>query len=791
MAQASAMVVASVCALPTAAHAQAVRDHDIPAGPLANGLNRLANTAGIRLFYDSALTNGLSTPGLRGRFGGAEALSKLLTGTGLTFRQTGPDAYTIERAPEAAGSAIQLGPVRVEGAGTTAATVPAQAETGNLPPPMAGGQIARGARFGILGNRDIMDTPFNLLGYTAKKIQDQNALLISDVLIDHPSVQIMGSRSGQNVDLYTIRGFFSSGVTYAGLSRVIGSDNVMAEMAERIEVLTGPSVMLNGLLGVGGSVNVVPKRAGDERLARFTATYGSSANVGGHIDIGQRFGDEKQFGVRFNGVYRDGETAVDDVEDRRGLAVAALDYRGESLRLSADLGYQKQDLRGVIPQIFNGAGIPVIAAPDADRNPGQPWGFKKNEDWFAILRAEYDITTDITAFVAWGYHDWDRLFLDPGNQTITAANGNSTARARLTDFGERTHSADAGVRGTLVTGSIEHEFTVSGSYNEVESLSGVSNGPTYATNIYNPATIARPNLARPGRPKSVQTLESIVVADTISFLERRIQLTLGAREQRVKLATYDLATGARTSGYNERKLSPSVALVVKPASNVSLYGNIIQGLDIGEVVAPTFANAGAIFPPYKTTQYELGVKVDWGNWVTTASLFQIAQPSVLTDVATNSRVLDGKQRNRGLELNILGEPIEGFRLIGGAMFIDAELTRTQGGLANGFTAPNTPRYQFRLSGEWDPAFLSGLTLTARLLHSGKQYLDTLTPRRSISDWTRIDLGARYSFEDADSPTGKPIVLRLNVENVAGRDYWMAPFKVASPRTFLLSASFDF
>ena len=43
-----------------------------------------------------------------------------------------------------------------------------------------------------------------------------------------------------------------------------------------------------------------------------------------------------------------------------------------------------------------------------------------------------------------------------------------------------------------------------------------------------------------------------------------------------------------------------------------------------------------IFAPYKSTQYEVGVKVDWGKLTTTASLFQISQPSLITNVATNT-----------------------------------------------------------------------------------------------------------------------------------------------------------
>lgn len=66
------------------------------------------------------------------------------------------------------------------------------------------------------------------------------------------------------------------------------------------------------------------KRAGDEPLTRLTGTYMSDAHFGGHLDLGRRFGENKQFGIRFNGVYRDGETALNDQKDLAGRAWARL-----------------------------------------------------------------------------------------------------------------------------------------------------------------------------------------------------------------------------------------------------------------------------------------------------------------------------------------------------------------------------------------------------------------------------------------------------------------------------------
>jgi iron complex outermembrane receptor protein len=61
---------------------------------------------------------------------------------------------------------------------------------------------------------------------------------------------------------------------------------------------------------------------------------------GGYIssDISRRFGEDQQFGVRVNTAYHGGDTPVDDEEKSLGLVSVGLDYRGDRLRLSGDMG---------------------------------------------------------------------------------------------------------------------------------------------------------------------------------------------------------------------------------------------------------------------------------------------------------------------------------------------------------------------------------------------------------------------------------------------------------------------
>ena len=127
----------------------------------------------------------------------------------------------------------------------------------------AGGQVSRGGRAGILGNLDMMDSPFASTNFTADIIREQQARSIADVLQNDPVVRV-AKGFGNFQELYVMRGFpvYSDDMTYNGLYGVLPRQYVAAELSERVEVFRGASAFLNGAApggsGLGGSVNIVP-----------------------------------------------------------------------------------------------------------------------------------------------------------------------------------------------------------------------------------------------------------------------------------------------------------------------------------------------------------------------------------------------------------------------------------------------------------------------------------------------------------------------------------------------------
>ncbi|MFT8440402.1 TonB-dependent receptor domain-containing protein [Acetobacter fabarum] len=225
-----------------------------------------------------------------------------------------------------------------------------------------------------------------------------------------------------------------------------------------------------------------------------------------------------------------------------------------------------------------------------------------------------------------------------------------------------------------------------------------------------------------------------------------------------------------------------------------MYGNWIQGLQQGTTVSTNYANSGEIFAPYKSTQYEVGVKADLKKFILTFDVFQITQPSTVTNVNTNTMSVDGKQRNRGLELNIAGEITHGLRATGGLMLLDPVLTHTQGGANNGQRAANTSPVNFNMGLDYDLPFVKGLSVTADVMYTHSEYIENGKNRRSIPGWVRLDMGARYVMQNPASRDGKLSFL-LNVDNITNERYWNSGgynyLSLSAPRTVRFAVMADF
>ncbi len=348
---------------------------------------------------------------------------------------------------------------------TVVVTASADASAQGVQPAYAGGQVARGGRVGIFGSMDIMKTPFSTTNYTQELIANQQAASVADVLQNDSAVRVARG-FGNFQQVYIVRGLpvYSDDMSYNGLYGLLPRQYLAAELVERVEVLNGASGFLNGAApggsGLGGAVNVSPKRAPNNAVNDFTFGMESGSQKYLAADVARRYGAEENFGVRFNVVRRDGGTAVDGESRSLTALGVGLDFHMSGLRVSGDVGYQNHQLDASQPSITPLAGVAIPAAPDASTDISQPWAHSDERDVFGTLRMEYDINSLLTVWIAGGLRD--------GRETDTFANPTlvdntgdlniyrfDNARRDLVDTGE------VGIRAHFAAGGITQQWILS------------------------------------------------------------------------------------------------------------------------------------------------------------------------------------------------------------------------------------------------------------------------------------------------------------------------------------------
>lgn len=665
---------------------------------------------------------------------------------------------------------------------------------------------------GALGNQKAENVPFTVRSYNEALILNQQPQTLGQVLENDPTVRTSYG-FGNAAEQFVIRGFalYGDDVGLNGLYGIAPRQLIAPELFESVQVLNGASAFLNGAApggsSVGGAVNLQLKRAHGKPLNRITLGYTSDAHFGGSVDISRRFDEGDAFGVRINGAFRSGDVSVDGEFRRTAALGAAFDWRDDNTRLFLDLGYQKVAVKGLRPKVTLGT-TTIPAVPAADTNYAQPWTYTTLRDVFGVVRFEQDLGEHAKFYATGGARDGSEQGIYGGITVTNAVTGGANGNALYVPRTDNNEAVEAGLRvklGSAVTQEIN--FGGSAIWQVNRNAFDFLYGPGFAgfaTNLYNTPTAAIPssafvggNLSNPF-PVNRTRLLSAFASDTIGFWDNRVLLTGGLRLQDIQVKSYNYYNGGALDGtYSKSAATPVVGLVVKPVPGLSLFANRIEALQQG-LSAPidaTVVNSGTVFAPIKSTQYEVGGKLRVGTFDIGLSLFRIDLPvGYSVDIGGGKKRfgLFGQQRNEGVEFTISGEPVKGVRLIGGASLVDAKLKRTSGGVNEGNRAVGVPEWTANAGLEWDVA-ATGLTLTGRVMHTGKQAVNVANTLE-IPGWTRFDLGARYVFVAAD----KPVTLRFTVDNVANKRYWASAFDVFSaallqgqPRAFKASASIDF
>ncbi|AMB44203.1 TonB-dependent receptor [Methylobacterium sp. AMS5] len=289
-----AVLVASVT--PVQAGLDTQIEFNMPAGDLARTLVAISRQGGVMISFPPEVAAGRRAAALQGSLTVREALLRVLAGTGLRMVPGAAGGVTVvaDTGASPAAAAAGLGDV---------AAIDVTDESGGSRFGDVGFQAGNAGDTVRLAGVAAKDIPLSVNAVTSNVIRSQVATNAGDVARNVSGVSIATTSTG--AQSFVIRGVptdnvsingqgFSNGALSSGFSQMPIDD------VERVEVLKGPTSILNGASSLGGTVNIATKQPTNQVIRDATIRYGSFNYRTLAFDFGGPVADTESLTYRFN-----------------------------------------------------------------------------------------------------------------------------------------------------------------------------------------------------------------------------------------------------------------------------------------------------------------------------------------------------------------------------------------------------------------------------------------------------------------------------------------------------------
>lgn len=744
------------CAQPPAA--APVLQLDVASRPLGDALNELARQANLQLSFSPALVGARTASAVTGKYTAQQALDRLLQGSGLAGKVE--QGAVVIRPAAGAPERVVMQELTVTAAPLAA---PAQARE-------QGYRVRRSAASGFR-EQAVLDTPYSVSAFPAELIQDQQARSLADVVKNDPSVTLASDPMW--FDRVMVRGFYLGvdAVKRDGLT-INDKGSIALQNKAAVEISKGLSALRHGLTSPGGVVNYLVKRPGADSLSRLTLSANDDGALGTHADLGQRFGQDRQFGLRINAAADRLANHVPGYRGDKQFLSGAFEWQAsDALLLEADVEYQRSEKQGPgSPNIQWWTTLAEARAAfsrlDARSYAAQDWAVEPNRQTYLGARAIYQLGEQWKLSLA-GHRA--RLARDQRsiNPRAMRPNGDYDASLYFSPGQERNNtSMQLVLEGDVRSGPLAHAlaFGTDSVRRDMRYGDGFS-GLIGQGNLFAPRAIADPaRVVGAAYLASRADQRALFATDTIR-LGARWQVFGGLRHTRIAIHG-GAATGVLRKTYDKAATTPALGLLFKPVPGTSLYASHAEGLEQGGTAPPGSSNQNQVMNPIDSRQIELGAKTEIGEALLTGALFRIDKGLEYTNAA-KLYVQDGSQLHQGVEVTLGGPLTRKLRLLAGAAWLKARVEETANLSLIGRRPQGVPAWQANLFADYALAALApGLSLNGGIYCSGKKAVD-LHNTWLASGYVRLDAGLRYEQALA---SGQRLVYRLTVENLAGKRY---------------------
>jgi iron complex outermembrane receptor protein len=533
------------------------------------------------------------------------------------------------------------------------------------------------ATTGTRTNTPTRDIPQSIQVIPRQVLEDQQVIRLREALRNVSGVG-EGNTFGNSGDQFIIRGFTQDNILRNGFRDGIVVNN-FRETAnlERIEVLKGPASVLYGNLEPGGIINLVTKQPLEEPFYSGELQAGSFSFFRPTIDFSGPLNSDRTLLYRLNAVYESSDYFRDFDQDIERVFIAPVLTWQISDRTDLTLEFEYLDDERPFDRGLVAIGTGIADIPFTDIL-GELDDVAANEEFNAAYRLEHRFSENWTLRNTFRFLSHDYAFAWANLDSLDEDTGD-LSRSWTSDEGStNSYALQTNLVGELATGSVNHTllFGVDLFRRTFEFENRFGSAPSI--NIFDPVYGAAP---RPEREELADVFDYEETIDTLGIYLQD-QITLAENLKLLVGGRFDIVdqdssfTGSSGEGDNQQQdeaFTPRIGIVYQPIEPLSLYASFSQSFTPN---SGTTAD-NEILDPERGTQYEVGIKGEFfdGRLSATLAAYQITKSNIaVTDPDGRFSIAIGKQRSRGIELDVIGEITDGWNIIASYAYTDAEIT---------------------------------------------------------------------------------------------------------------------
>ncbi len=683
-----------------------------------------------------------------------------------------------------------------------------------------------------------MEVPQAITTVTKELIADKGVTRLGDVVKN-----VSGVTQTSFYNNYAIRGvtqqasYRESRLMNGMVTSHIFFSQPMMMNVERVEVIKGPASMTFSSTDAGGSINIITKKPLKTDRKEVSLSVGSYQTVVGALDFTGPLNKSKTLLYRLNLGYENGKSFRDLQFKKAYMIAPTIAYvPNEKTNISFEFVMSNNSNRLDRGQpIFkaNPGDRPALTSTPITYAIGAINDINKTLDLNFMGNLTHKFTDNLSINMAYMKHIWnedltelrtDNNFGKDSHGVIQRDKVQLRYVQRNSNFFTDNFNAylnydwklGENFKNKSVLGYDLVMFEVGhGGTNTVRDYTGDKNAGTLTPRIPHwdltkegQYRVMYPGFYQPQAKRMQETTPMYFSTNSAYFMNQmelwnRLIFNIGLRQEWYTDKNFYKRKNEETVKQN--KFLVRAGLMYKATKNINAYASYIEGFQmqtdayLGYDGFRRDMNTGQYvreaFKPKTTRMYEFGAKTEWleGKLHASIAYYDIKQNNILTydDTVYNGAVDElmtegGTERNKGLEIDVMGRILPNWLVNAGYAYNDSKVTDQKRGT---YRKDNAPKHTFNLWTRFDvkEGFFKNLGLGAGLNYSAEK-ISWQEPDLVLPDYTIVDAAVYYKIKDMQ--------LSFNINNIFNKTYWLGAFNYprlfpGTPRNVMFTVRYTF